>query len=101
MPVFLCFSCFSCVPLYVTLWTVVRQSPLSMKFFRKEYWSGLLHPPPGDFQIPGIEPTFLRSPTLAGGFFTSSAVWEAQRYPKQSYLTVAFLPKLQVAFGKW
>ena len=33
------------------------QSPLSMGFSRKEYWSGLPFPPPGDLPDPGIEPT--------------------------------------------
>ena len=45
---------------------------------REEYWSGLPHPPSGDFPYPGIEPKFLTSPTLAGGFFNSSTIWEAQ-----------------------
>ena len=35
-------------------------------------------PPPGDLPDPGIEPKSLMSPTLAGGFFTTSATWEAQ-----------------------
>ena len=39
-----------------TLWTAPRQSPLSMRFFRQEYWSGLPCPPPGDLPNPGIEP---------------------------------------------
>ena len=30
---------------------------------------------------PGIEPAILVSPTLAGGFFTTSATWEAQSVP--------------------
>ena len=38
---------------------------------RQEYWSGLPCPPPG------IEPASLASPVLAGGFFTTSAAWEA------------------------
>ena len=33
-------SCFSCVQLFTTLWTVAYQAPLSMPFFRQEYWSG-------------------------------------------------------------
>ena len=41
-------SCFSHVPLFVTLWTVARQAPLSMGFSRQEHWSGLPRPPPGD-----------------------------------------------------
>ena len=35
-------------------------------------------PPPEDLSNPGIEPSFLMSPTLAGGFFTTDATWEAQ-----------------------
>ena len=34
-------SCFSCVRLIVTLWTVACQAPLSIGFSRQEYWSGL------------------------------------------------------------
>ena len=34
-------------------------------------------PPPGDLPDPGIEPAPLTSPALAGGFFTTSATWEA------------------------
>ena len=32
---------------------------------------------PGDLSGPGIEPLFLISPVLTGGFFTTSATWEA------------------------
>ena len=46
----------SCVRLFVTLWTVAHQAPLSMGFSRQEYWSGLLFPSPGDLPNPGIEP---------------------------------------------
>ena len=41
-------SRFSRVRLFVTLWTVAHQAPLSMGFSRQEYWSGLPCPPPGD-----------------------------------------------------
>ena len=37
-------------------WTVAHLAPLSMGFFRQEYWSGLPFPPPGDLPNPGIEP---------------------------------------------
>ena len=49
-----------------------------MEFFRQEYWSGFPCPPLGDLPDPGIEPMSLMSPALAGGFFTTSATWEAQ-----------------------
>ena len=38
---------------------------------------GLPCPPPGVLPDPGIEPMSLMSPTLAGGFFTTNATWEA------------------------
>ena len=47
------------VQFFATLWTVVCQAPLSMRFSRKEYWSGLPCPPPGDPPSPGIELTSL------------------------------------------
>ena len=53
--------------------SIPRQAPLSMGFYRKEYWSGLPCPLPGDFHNPGIEPVSLTCPALAGGFFTTSA----------------------------
>ena len=57
-------------------WTVAHQAPLSMGFSRQEYWSELPLAPPGDLPNPGMEPTSLLSPALAGGFFTTSATWE-------------------------
>ena len=62
-------SHFSCVLLFATPWTAAHQGPLSMRFPRQEYWSGLPCPPPGDLPNPGIQPTSLRSPALAGEFF--------------------------------
>ena len=70
-------SCFSRVQFFATLWTVARQAPLSLDFFTQEYWSGLPCPLPGDLPDPGIKPESLRSPALAGGFFITSATWEA------------------------
>ena len=54
-------SHFSRVQLFLTLWTVASQAPLSMGFSRQEYWSGLPCPPPGDLPNPGIDP---ESPAL-------------------------------------
>ena len=39
---------FSHVQLFVTLWTVAHQTPLSMGFSRQEYWSGMPCPAPGN-----------------------------------------------------
>ena len=52
------------VRLFVTLWIVAHQAPLSMGFSRQEYWSGLLCPPPGDLPDPGIEPVSPATPIL-------------------------------------
>ena len=72
-------SCFSRVQLFATLGAVDPQAPLSMGFPRQKYWSGLPFLTPGDLHDPGIEPTSLMSPALAGRFFTTHAAWEAPR----------------------
>ena len=51
----------SCKKLFATPWTVAHQAPLSMGFYRQEYWSEFQRPPPGDLPNPRIEP---RSPAL-------------------------------------
>ena len=63
-----CVHACSVVWLFVTPWTVARQAPVSMEFFRQEYWSGLLFPSPGDLP----NPVSLESPALAGRFFTTA-----------------------------
>ena len=68
------------VQLFVTLWTVAHQAPLSKGFSRQEYWSGLPCPPPGDLPDPGTEPKSPMPPALAGGFFIASTTWEAHIY---------------------
>ena len=67
---------------------MARQAPLSMGFSRQEYWSGFPYPPSEDLLDPGIKPTTLMSPALAGGFFTTSATWEVLLPPvMNSYVT--------------
>ena len=55
---FMCYvlSCFSRVQLFVTLWTVAHQVPLSVGFSRQEYWSGLPSPSPWELPDSGTEP---------------------------------------------
>ena len=65
-----CVVTLSCVQLFATPWTVAHQAPLSIEFFRQEYWSGFLFTTSGDLPDPGIKPTSLASLALAGGFFT-------------------------------
>ena len=66
----MCVHLLSCVLLFAIPWTVACQAPLSMEFSGQGYWSGLPFPTPEDLPDPGIEPA---SPTLAGGFFMTSA----------------------------
>ena len=67
---------------YLTLWDpmdyIAYQPSLSMGFSRQEYWSGLPCSPSGDLPYPGMKPSSLTSPALAGKFFTVSATWEVQ-----------------------
>ena len=65
-------SCFSHVQLFVALWTVACQAPLSMEFSKQEYRNELPLPAPGDLPGPGIEPRSLASPALPVGFFTAA-----------------------------
>ena len=62
---------------------------------------------------PGIKPKFLTSPALAGGFFTTSATWEAQSesvsvvtllplgYIFHGILEARILERVAVPFSRW
>ena len=56
---------------------IASQAPLSMRFSRQEYWSGLPFPPPRDLPRPGIKPMF---PALAGGFFITVPPGEPKHF---------------------
>ena len=73
-------SCFSCVQLSVTLWTVAHHAPLSVGFSRQEYWSVLPFPYPGDLSDPGIEPVSPATPALQMHYLTT----ESPRKPNPS-----------------
>ena len=61
-------SRFSHIQLFESLWAADRQAPLSVGFYRQEYWGGLPCPPPGDLPDPGTEPVSLTLPL--GGIFS-------------------------------
>ena len=65
--------------------TLAYQASLSMGFSRQEYCSMLPCPPPGDLPDLGIKLASLTSPALAGGFFTTSAIWEPQLASSHPY----------------
>ena len=52
---------------------------MSVGLSRQEYWSRLSCPPKVDPLDPGIKPASLKSPAVAGGFFTANSPWEACR----------------------
>ena len=69
---------------FVTPWTVAHQAPPPMGFPRKEYWSGLPFPSPGDLPDSGIEP---RSPTLQADALTSEPQVISKKKKKVAELT--------------
>ena len=83
-----CCAALSLVRLFATLWTSACQAPLSMEFFRQEYWSGLPFPTPGDLPDPGIKLASLVSPALVSGFFTTAPpgkTWNTIQSQKRVY----------------
>ena len=77
-------SHFSPVSIFETPWTVPCQALLPMGVSRQEYLCELPCPPPQDLPDPGIKPTYLMAPALAGRFFTTSTTWEAKQHsPKE------------------
>ena len=78
----LCMLSHSVMSNSATQWTVACETPLSMGFFRQEYWSELPCPPLGDLPDSGIEPMSLMSPALQADFFfffflPLAPTWEA------------------------
>ena len=71
-------SHFSCVHLFATPWTVAHQALLSMRFSKEEDWCVWPCPSTGDLPDPGVKPMSLESPAFAGGFFSTSTIWEEQ-----------------------
>ena len=74
--------CAKSLHLYLTLHDRMDCSPPGSSIhgiLQVKYWSGLPCLPPGDLPNPGmVEFTSLAAPSLADGFFTTSATWEAQ-----------------------
>ena len=72
---------------FATPWTVTYQAPLSIEFYRQEYWSGLLFPSPGDPPNTGIKPG---SPTLQADTLPSEppergCYQKSPHYPQECY----------------
>ena len=82
------------VQVFATPWTVARQAPSSMEFYRQESWSGLPFPPPGDLPDPGIEPMSPVSPALQ----EDSLPVELCGKPFHTILKTFLISVLQVVF---
>ena len=83
-----------------SLWTpctAAHQAPLSIGFFRQEYWSGQPFSFPGDLPHPGIEP---RSPALQADSLPSEPLGKPRRYiiisswPKRTTLKLVIFQKM-------
>ena len=61
-------SCFSCIGLFATIWTIPCQALLSVVFSRQEYWNGLPFPSLGALSDYKIKYASL---ALASRFFTA------------------------------
>ena len=61
-------------PTLATPWTISHQAPLSVKFSRQEYWSGLPFSSPGDLPDPDIKPG---SPALQADALPSELLLES------------------------
>ena len=89
--VLICVSVVSLLLRIVPLYACVRAKSLqlcpTLRPYEREpdgqgYWSGLPFPSPGYLSEPGVEPTSLMSPALAGRFLTTTAAWEAHAIVK-------------------
>ena len=84
-------SCFSHIWLFVTLWTVAHQAPLSMGILQARILEWVVIPFSPDLPDPGIKPESPASTALTGRFFTHWATWEALLYTDLCILTNQFL----------
>ena len=76
-------SCCNHVQLFATLWTVACQVPLSMGFFRQEYWSGSPCPSPGDPLDPRIKPVPPALQQILYRWATEEALWSCYALANQ------------------
>ena len=73
-------TCMLCSAMPTLLWT---QAPLSMGFFRQEYWSGVPFPPPGDVLTQGLNPCLLHLLHWQVDFY-HCFTWEAPKRTQPS-----------------
>ena len=64
-------------PICENPWTLACQAPLSMRYSRQEYWSGLPCPPPGDLPDPGIWTCVSYASCIGRWILYHCTTWEA------------------------
>ena len=74
-----------CVQLFVTPWTVARQAPLSMRILQARILEWVAMPSSRGSSQPRDH---IQVSHIAGGFFTSWATRETQRFPKKLRVTI-------------
>ena len=77
--------------LFAAPWTIACQTPLSMEFFRQNYWSWLSFPPLGDRPDLRIELPSPVSPALASGFFTTVPSGKSSDYHTVIFIQRGFI----------
>ena len=87
-------SRFSRVWLYMTPWTVARQTPLSMGFPRQEHWSGLPFPSLGIFQTQESNPCLLCLLHRQVSSLPLAPLWKPRTIWR-------FLKKLKITLAHW
>ena len=75
-----CMCALSHVRLLEASWTVAHQAPLCLEFSRKEYWSQLPFPTPGDLPDPGMEPCVSCVSCIGKEILYHCVTWEACIY---------------------
>ena len=91
-------SCFSRAWLCATLWTVALQAPLSTRFSRQEFWSGLPFPSPAHPSI------LLQSPSLSSLNHTTNSHWlfiPLSLFSTSDKRSSSLLPTVLSALTEW
>ena len=74
------------------------------EFSKQEYWSGSPCPPAGNLPEQRLKPMSLIAPALAGRFFTTNTIWEAQIYVidvSVHFSSVQSLSRVQLFATPW
>ena len=74
------------VLLFATQWTYSSPGSSVHRILQARMLEWVAMPSIGGSFNPGIKPASLMSPALAGGFFTTSATWEAPYIVKMPFL---------------